>query len=410
MTLTEDLLRKLAPRARADYIEAMTSAEGAATFEKWGINTPARMAAFLATILHESGELTIIRENMTYKSASRIAAVWPSRFSVGGAAGLVGNPKALANKVYGGRMGNERNGTNDDDGYRYRGAGLIQTTGRDSFRAAGEAIGVDLDGNPELIEKASVSLAAACWEASKWHKYADMGERGFRAYSNAINRGNPAAKADPIGWADRQRCYRKVMDVLGAVKPAVPDDILEVGDHGPLVEAYQKRLIELGYATGRADGIFGPRTRVSVLAFQAENVLATDGQIGPITRAALNSEAAKPMPVGDRANEGKVDLLAKGDNTVATAETLKTVAKAAAAVTVVSETASQVDVLGWAKNTLGEFSQLKTVITAMQDAVGFMAQHWWIAALVGSYFIYRWASTIEFERIIKHRLGLDVSK
>jgi len=294
--ISKDIIRTLSPKANEDYVSALVN--GKDDFDKYGISTSLRLAAFLATICHESGGLTIVRENMNY-SAPRIRAVWPTRPE---ATRFARNPKALANSVYGGRMGNERNGIQDDDGYRYRGGGLIQLTGRDSYEQAGKAIGVDLGNKPELIEDAEISLKAACWEFSQHLKYCDMGERGWKSVCNAINRGNPLSKYDPIGWADRQIWYSRACDALG-ISGKVDDDLLRIGDRGELVKALQDRLKVLGYAVGHSDGIFGSRTRSAVLTFQAENDLVTDGIIGPKTRTVLNTETVQPMPLGERADD-----------------------------------------------------------------------------------------------------------
>lgn len=118
---------------------------------------------FLSQVLHESGMLSRTVENLNYKTADRIQAVWPSRFpNSESAAPFVRNPEALANKVYGGRLGNHKDG----DGWKYRGRGLIMVTGRDNYRRLGHAIGVDLENNPEFLEAPTVALKAsiAWWE------------------------------------------------------------------------------------------------------------------------------------------------------------------------------------------------------------------------------------------------------
>ena len=265
--LTEELIRGLCPHAREDYVAALVN--GTAVLERWGFNTSMRVAHFLAQVLHETGDLTIVRESMTYTSAARITAIWPRRFTLASAARFVRRPADLAEDVYGARMGNQRDGIGDGDSYAYRGGGFPQLTGYDNYLAAGKAIGADLGGNPALIEDANISLAVAAWEFSRFLKYMDLGERGLRAVSNGVNRGNPAAAEPPIGWSERQRCFRRVIDAMG-LKPGpvdpTKDDCLCLGDHGPLVKAMQERLAALGYAAGACDGVFGARTRAAVLA------------------------------------------------------------------------------------------------------------------------------------------------
>lgn len=106
------------------------------------------LAYMLATARHEAGEdMAPKDENLSYTSAKRIREVWPSRFPTLESAGpFVRNPKGLANKVYNGRLGN-REGTND--GWTYRGRGLVQITGRDNYQRASDRLSLDLVGRPD---------------------------------------------------------------------------------------------------------------------------------------------------------------------------------------------------------------------------------------------------------------------
>lgn len=117
---------------------------------------------FLGQVLHESAGLTQFSENLNY-SAERLCAVWPTRFpTLTDARPYARNPEALANKVYGGRMGNLYLG----DGWRFRGRGPIQLTGRENYRTVGTLIGQDLESVPELMEQPRYALEAciAWWE------------------------------------------------------------------------------------------------------------------------------------------------------------------------------------------------------------------------------------------------------
>lgn len=120
------------------------------------------MDDFLGQVLHESAGLTRFTENLNY-SAERLCQVWPERFpTLADARPYAKNPEALANRVYGGRMGN----TEPGDGWRYRGRGPIQLTGKSNYAAVGELIGQDLVVLPELMEQPRYSLEAtiAWWE------------------------------------------------------------------------------------------------------------------------------------------------------------------------------------------------------------------------------------------------------
>lgn len=414
--LTAEQIRSFAPHARDDYVTALVN--GGAVFERYGFTTPMRMAHWLAQAAHETGGFVVVREATNYNAAN-ILACWPNRFNRITATALARRGgRAVMNTVYGPSMvGKALGNTGPDDGYNFRGGSFAQTTGRYNYTRIGQAIGVDLAGNPELIEDPDIGLQAACFELSKYLSYMDMGERGLRAVSNGLNRGNPHSSLDPIGWEDRQRCFRTVCDHLG-VNPAAAEasDLLRVGDSGGLVSGYQKRLAALGYAVGKIDGVFGSRTRAAVLAFQAENDLETDGKIGPKTRAALQSDAAKSMPQGDRVDDTAADLKDAGSATVTNAEAQRkiggTVAVAGAAAGVAKSLPLPAPdaIVPGVKAVVDDFGTFRLVTTAITDGLHWMGSHWYIAAIAIGYLVYRWGGKIIAARLADHRAGLNLSR
>jgi putative chitinase len=119
---------------------------------------------FLGQVLHESGMLSGLEEGLNY-SAERLMAVWPTRFpTLESAKPYARNGAVLANKVYGGRMGNVEPG----DGFKFRGRGLLQVTGRDNYRAVGKILGIDLEKSPDLLSQPEMALRAsiAWWEGN----------------------------------------------------------------------------------------------------------------------------------------------------------------------------------------------------------------------------------------------------
>jgi putative chitinase len=124
------------------------AASAQAVFRKYGIDSPLLVAHVMAQISHECGAGHDVVENLSY-SAGRMMQVWPSRFpTLGSAEPFAGNPRALANKVYNGRMGNA---AGSDDGWNFRGRGAAQTTGREGYARLAKATGLDLVKHPDLV-------------------------------------------------------------------------------------------------------------------------------------------------------------------------------------------------------------------------------------------------------------------
>ncbi|MDH5252679.1 MAG: hypothetical protein OEW25_05075 [Nitrospira sp.] len=209
VTVTLDQILHLAPNARSSYRDAFQNAQ--AVLDRAGISdTPLRIAHFMAQVLHESMGLMIQSENLNY-SADRLPKVWPSRFKPTGPLdpnAYAHNPQKLANEVYGGRMGN----TNPDDGFTYRGRGLLQLTGKDSYREATTRLRAsspdapDLVANPDEVISSSwcVAIAAAEWTARGCNTLADQDD--VTKVTRAINGGT-------IGLSDRKEWLKRTKAV-----------------------------------------------------------------------------------------------------------------------------------------------------------------------------------------------------
>lgn len=190
MQLTQQQLLLILPNARqvaGVFVSALNQA-----MARFGIDSPVRAAAFLAQIGHESQQLTALSENLNY-GAQGLARTWPTRFR--GADGkpnalalqIQHRPEAIANSAYANRNGNGAESTGD--GWRYRGRGLIQLTGRANYRTAGAGIGADLEQVPQLLEQPVYAALSAAWY---WKEYglnelADAGK--FEAITKRINGG-----------------------------------------------------------------------------------------------------------------------------------------------------------------------------------------------------------------------------
>lgn len=138
-----DILTPLLPKAKPEYLQALR--EGDALLKAYELNTPLRLAHFLAQMLHETGGLSVLRENMNY-SAPRLSQIFgvgrhSAAITPAQAAALSGHPEAIAERVYGqgnARKARELGNTEAGDGFRFRGNGLLQTTGRGNHRRMGE--------------------------------------------------------------------------------------------------------------------------------------------------------------------------------------------------------------------------------------------------------------------------------
>lgn len=207
VTVSLDQVLHLAPNARSSYRDAFQKCQ--AVFDRYGISqAPLRVAHFMAQILHESGGLAIQFENLNY-SAGRLPKVWPSRFKPSGPLDPVNyanNPQRLANEVYGGRMGN----TAPNDGYTYRGRGLLQLTGKAGYQEVTAILRRDNPAAPDLVAAPDevigagwcLAIAAAVWAAKGCNALADRDD--IRRITRAIN-GGQIGLADRMEWAKRTK-------------------------------------------------------------------------------------------------------------------------------------------------------------------------------------------------------------
>jgi len=173
------------------------------TFDKYEINTPKRQAGFIGQCQHESGNFKTLEENLHYSAAS-LMRVWPSRFPDQATADqYANNPEKIANKVYAGRMGN----TEDGDGWKYHGRGVIQLTGKDNYMFCGQAIKLDLMDNPDLLLEPMNAMLSAGWFWNKRGLNAAADVSGWEEITRKINGG-------VLGLDDRIAKITKALQIL----------------------------------------------------------------------------------------------------------------------------------------------------------------------------------------------------
>lgn len=173
-------------------------------FERFEINTPQRIAMFLAQVGHESAGLTAVRENLNYKAAT-LSKVFPKYFRDRNPADYERQPEKIANLVYGNRMGNgpEESG----DGYKYRGRGLIQLTGHDNYNAFANSMGMAIDEAVQYLEtpEGAAMSAAWFWNSRKLNAVADAGD--IVKSTKLINGGT-------IGLEERTELYEEALEIF----------------------------------------------------------------------------------------------------------------------------------------------------------------------------------------------------
>lgn len=173
----------------------------------YDINTPKRVASFLAQCAHESGGFRALKENLNYKAES-LMRVWPRYFpDLATAQRYAHNQEMIANRAYANRMGNgpEESG----DGWRFCGRGLIQLTGRNNYQAFADSIETNINDIPAYLATFEGAVQSACWfwEANNLNQYADAGD--ILTMTKKINGGT-------LGLDDRKKHYNHALEVMGA--------------------------------------------------------------------------------------------------------------------------------------------------------------------------------------------------
>ena len=178
------------------------------TAAKFLINTPLRLAHFLAQCGHESGGFRATQENLNY-SAKGLTGTFKKYFpSEASAVPYAKNPLKIASKVYGGRMGNGPEPT--QEGYKFRGRGYIQLTGKENYTAFGKSINEDICSNPDKVAS-SYALLSAAWFFSKngLHKMADEGSSDA-----VVTKITKRVNGGTIGLSDRIKHFKEYYKLL----------------------------------------------------------------------------------------------------------------------------------------------------------------------------------------------------
>ena len=241
---------------------------------KWDIDTIDRVAGFIAQTSHESAGYSVLTENLNY-SAEALDKIFPKYFKRAGrdAQDYHRQPEKIANVIYANRMDN--GDTDSGDGWRFRGGGILQLTGRHNYTQFGKAEDMSAEEATEFVRSPIGALASACWfwDTNNINKYCD--NQDITGMTKRINGGT-------IGLEDRKKHYAHALEVLGGhYTPRKVYETVRLGSRGPTVAKLQETL---GLT---ADGIFGKGTEAKLKGWQSLRGLTPDGIAGPNTLGIL---------------------------------------------------------------------------------------------------------------------------
>lgn len=261
---------ELLPRIEAQvWFDAMTR-----VLPKWDIDTVDRVAGFIAQTSHESAGYSVLTENLNY-SAEALDKIFPKYFKRAGrdARNYHRQPEKIANIIYANRMDN--GGIDSGDGWRFRGGGILQLTGRYNYTQFGKAEDMSAEEATEFVRSPIGALASACWfwDTNNINRYCD--NQDITGMTKRINGGT-------IGLEDRKKHYAHALEVLGGhYTPRKVYETVRLGSRGPTVAKLQETL---GLT---ADGIFGKGTEAKLKGWQSLRGLTPDGIAGPNTLGIL---------------------------------------------------------------------------------------------------------------------------
>ena len=279
--LSETQLRVMIPSNKevADWCEELNKA-----LPKYDITTPHRIAGFISQCAHESRDFTALSENLNYREDT-LSRVFPRYFGPGkrNAAEYARNPEKLANYVYMDEFRTSKLGnTQPGDGWRFRGRGLKQLTGRDNYTRFAKDYGITAEQAAEWLETKEGALASALWfwKTKNLNPVADTGD--VVRLTKIINGGD-------IGLDDRRARYLRALDALSG-RISAPSSTSTSSTSGAVLrrgskgEEVKKMQVALGVT---ADGDFGSGTESALKRWQSANGLTSDGVAGPKTLAKL---------------------------------------------------------------------------------------------------------------------------
>jgi putative chitinase len=358
--ITTQTLRAIAPRANPAFVGDLATAMNEILLQ-YKIDTPLRLAHFLAQAAHESDGFKTLHE------------YWRP---------------TPAQKRYEGRkdLGNVKRG----DGKRFMGRGIFQLTGRANYRRIGTKLGLPLEAKPELaaLPRNAVLIAAQYWSDNDLNAPADADD--IVSVTRRINGGLN-------GLEDRRRYLKRALLALAPPRPQSPsatptaappipvmapptaadtDPLIGPGSSQGLVRLLQKALNARDYDCGSDDGKFGSLTRAAVLALKANENLDTST---PAIRLS-EVEAAAPWVIDGRQDASIADLRARGSTTIKGADAVQKAAAGVLGFMGISEGASTLDKVEAAS---GTWLRIKAITEPFAGLWPWVIEHFWIVAIAG---------------------------
>ena len=317
MTDWRRILVQVCPHAHGAVV-AMIADRADEQFARWKIDTAARQAHLLGHMAVETSGFTTLEENLNY-SSSGLRRTFPTHFTEAQAEQCAHNPRAIAIRAYGGRMGN-RPGT--DDGWTFRGSGGLQCTGRDNIGRLAEKLGVSAETAAAWLRDPEHMLECACalFVMLGCLPFADQGlvHAAITSETRHVNGGLN-------GLADREAEIGKFARALGAGRGGRVGLLGDAGSPAVAlsagrIKAVQEQLKAKGYwAAGACDGVMGPATGAALFHFQSDAGLDATGTLDEATEDALWRAGARVLP-DTRTAATEDDLRQKGSQTIAAAD------------------------------------------------------------------------------------------
>lgn len=364
MTDWARVIRAMAPRARSDIAAGIAEAMDR-IIRDFEVNTPLRQAHFLAQCAHESDGF---RTTVEYASGA----------------------------AYEGRkdLGNTKKG----DGKRFKGRGLIQTTGRANYKKVSDKLGYDFIADPEKLAALpyAVLSAAVFWGNNHLNDLADQDD--VRKVTRKVNGGYN-------GLQDRTNYLAKAKTAIaGNDTPVVrlPPPRPAILDEEPLprekVKALQERLTLLGYRCGAADGVIGTATVGAISSFQHDNELPITGRMDPATEEKLWHSDAEEKPV----TAARANSTPQESRILDGAATLQKGAGAAVAGTGAVAVTDPIQHIEGASQAI---SRVQGALTPFKPLIAYAQDHWYVGVAIAAAVVWYFASRIKQARVDDHRAG-----